>query len=137
MIDKIFRIVASKVFNGTARNAFSMKMAAAIAMRTNVLIHVASAFSAVKFLYNGSIAKLGQMSVNTAFSACVISVDLKANFLCCKLSVGITRKKITDSAAPRSLINLLFHILSPSFSTFKIENSSQIIAQKLLLVNTI
>ena len=136
MTDKRLRIVASKVFDRTARHAFSMKMTAAITRSANVLINVATALGAVKFLYDVGVAQLGQVAVDAAPASCGVAVDCKTDLLRCELSIGILRKEITDLTSSGSLIQLFFHRLS-SLSFIKFENSSQIITQNQALVNTI
>ena len=109
MIDKAFRISAAEMLDRAALDAFSVKMATAIAALTDVLINVASALGAIKFLNDLLVAKLRQMAVDTASSALRRAVQLRADLLGGKLSVGVFGKKRAESAPPLRLIGFLLH----------------------------
>ena len=72
---KIGGHVTIQMLDLTAHHTFFMKMIAAVTALTNVLIDVAATLLAAEFSHNVLVAKLGQMTVNTAFSDRCLCAD--------------------------------------------------------------
>ena len=133
MLGKEQRIVAFQMAQIAAAQAFLVKMIAAIAIASNVLINRAFAAVVAEFPHGLVCAKLTQMAVYTAPSPGCVSVNRVTKLLRRELTVGVLGKKVDQRSSPLGLIIFLHEI--SSFSEF--ENHSQIISQDLTLVNSL
>jgi hypothetical protein len=93
------------VLQRTAKDAFAVKMCAAITVRTDVLISVAIAPRAMHLLDDLCAAKLVQMAVNGASSRFGITVDSGTQLLRGKLHIRIFRKKFAQPLSAGRLIS--------------------------------
>ena len=106
MIGKRGGVVTSEMLNGTAANAFSVKVLAAIARLTHVLINVAISFCTMDTLNHLITAQLTQVSVDGALARLCISIDCDTQLLRGKLYVRILCKKLAQSSPTGRLIGL-------------------------------
>ena len=93
MFSKLGTCKTIEVADTSANRALLMKVIFAIAFGTNVLIKCSAALTAVKLAQNLGVAKLGEVTVKTAFAGGSLLVDLMVKLLYRELSVGIETEK--------------------------------------------
>ena len=105
-----------------APHALGMKMLAAIAACSNVLINVAFSLFVAEDAQDVPLAKLAKTAVKAASSALDIAIEMQTKLLNRELLVGVGFQKFDKPATPVGLIGLSHVSPSQSF-----ENHSQII----------
>ena len=111
-----------EMLDPAAPHALGMKMLAAIATGSDVLIDVAFSLFVAEHAQDVPLAKLAKTAVKAASSALDIAVEMQTKLLDRELLVGMGFQKFDKSATPVGLIGLSHVSPSQSF-----ENHSQII----------
>ena len=93
VLSKLGTCKAIEVTDTTANRALLVKVVFAIAFGTNVLIKRSASLATVELAQNLGVAKLGEVTVKTAFAGGSLLVDLAVKLLNGKLAVGIATEK--------------------------------------------
>lgn len=93
VLGKLGTCKAIEMANTTANRALLVEVVFAIAFGTNVLIKCSAYLATVELAQNLGVAKLGEVTVKTAFAGGSLLVDLAVKLLYRKLAVGIATKK--------------------------------------------